>query len=206
MTGVAAGRSPPRRVLLMLAALLLIPGCSNGGDSSDSPAGGVQVPDVPASIRLSSPAFEDGGSIPDTYTCEGPDRSPPLRIGKVPGQAAVLVLIMEDLDAPDGGFDHWTVWNLPPGVDRLPPGLATRRELGRFGGAHQGVNDFSRVGYGGPCPPPGETHRYRFRVYALNRALELPPDTRRAELIEAMEGRAIARGDLTGRFRRASAP
>ncbi len=191
---------------LILAAVFLIPGCSNAGDSSDPAGEGVRAPDVPASMRLSSPAFEDGGTIPDTYTCEGPDRSPPLGIGTVPGRAAALVLIMEDLDAPRGGFDHWVVWNLPPDVDRLPPGLSTRRELEGFGGARQGPNDFSRVGYGGPCPPPGETHRYRFRVWALSEPLDLPPDTRRTGLIEAMGDRAVAKGDLVGRFRRGSAP
>lgn len=192
----------PSVVFLLAAGILALSGCSDTPGPSEPP-GGMSGPDgVSSRLTLTSPAFKPGGWMPDTYTCAGPDFSPPLRLKSVPGSTRSLVLVLEDLDAPGGRFHHWRVWNLPPGTHRIPPGLPTRRRLTDFGRARQGRNDFGHVGYGGPCPPPGETHRYRFRVYALAGVLELSEDPRKRDLTEAVEEAELARGNLRVRYRR----
>lgn len=142
-------------------------------------------------LKVESPAFEQGGEIPRKYTCEGEDVSPPLRVLGVPGAAQSLVLIVDDPDAPVGTWTHWTVWDVDvEGVvkeDSVP--------------GTQGHNDFGKVEWGGPCPPGG-THRYFFRVYALDCELGLPEGARRDQLEEAMEGHVLDKGELMGRFSR----
>lgn len=145
-------------------------------------------------LTVSSPAFIHGGAIPARYTCDGADTSPPLVFGKIPPTARMLALIMDDPDAPAGTWVHWIVWNIPAGTreiseDGLPPD------------ARQGMNDWKRFSYGGPCPPSG-THRYYFRIYALDTSLQLTSETSKTGLERAMEGHIVARGELMGTYRR----
>ena len=152
-------------------------------------------------IRLTSPAFADGGMIPKAYTCDGEDRSPHLAWTGVPPRARSLALICDDPDAPLGTWSHWVLFNLAPEVASLREGLARDDPVGLEAGttARQGKNDFGKTGYGGPCPPSG-THRYRFRIFALDAMLELKAGATRNSLLKAVEGHVLAHGLLTGKY------
>lgn len=143
---------------------------------------------------LSSAAFKPGGPIPSKYTCDGPNVNPPLVIEGVPANAQSLALIMDDPDAPGGTWVHWVVWNIEPGTKAIPEDSVPVE-------ASQGMNDFRSPGYGGPCPPSG-THRYFFKLYALNTSLDLGPDTTKAGLEDAMEGHILDQAELVGRYGR----
>jgi Raf kinase inhibitor-like YbhB/YbcL family protein len=150
-------------------------------------------------IKVVSSAFQEGGMIPADYTCDGKDISPPLSWSGVPEQAVTLALICDDPDAPLGTWVHWVLYNLPASVRELPAGVPPDERLAN--GAVQGRNDFRRLGYGGPCPPGG-THRYYFKLYALDKALDLKPGATKKELLKAMEGHILAEGQLMGRYKR----
>lgn len=152
------------------------------------------------SIPISSPAFQEGKPIPTQYTCDGEDLSPPLKWSKVPEGTKSLALISEDPDAPAGIWVHWVLYNLPPTITELPEGMPTQEVLPN--GAKQGINDFKRIGYGGPCPPPGKPHRYFFKLYALDTELDLKPGATKQELLRAMEGHILAEGQLMGTYQR----
>lgn len=141
-------------------------------------------------FQLSSSAFIDGSEIPQKYTCKGPNISPPLEVHGVPEGAASLALIMHDPDAPNGDFLHWTIWNLQPGITTIGENAVPA-------GVLQGVTDFGKIGYGGPCPPAG-THRYEFEFYALGTELDVRQGATRQELQEAMSDHIIAQTKLTG--------
>jgi Raf kinase inhibitor-like YbhB/YbcL family protein len=149
-------------------------------------------------IKISSPAFQEGASIPSKYTCDGDDVSPPLIWEPVP-DARSFVLICDDPDAPMGTWVHWVLYNLPPDGLRLEENIPAQERLDN--GALQGMNDFRRIGYGGPCPPSGE-HRYFFKLYALDHTLELEAGATKAQVMIAMEGHVRAQGHLMGRYRR----
>jgi hypothetical protein len=150
-------------------------------------------------IKITSTAFEEGGMIPRQYTCDGEDVSPPLAWTGVPEAAKTTALISDDPDAPMGTWVHWVLFNLPASEKGLPEAVPTDKELKN--GTKQGRNDFRRIGYGGPCPPGG-THRYFFKVYALDTVLDLPAGATKAELIKAMEGHILAQAQLMGKYRR----
>ncbi len=147
---------------------------------------------------LKSPAFGQNASIPRTHSCDGPDRSPPLRWTDPPSGAKSYALVVEDPDAPSGTWVHWVLYRIPPATRQLPEGVPTRETVP--GAGTQGVNDFKKVGWGGPCPPPGSAHRYVFTLYALDSDLTLPPGTTRSDLQTAMEGHVLGQAELTGRF------
>jgi Raf kinase inhibitor-like YbhB/YbcL family protein len=146
-----------------------------------------------AKMKITSSAFQEGGNIPSKFTCDGGDTSPPLQIAEVPSGAKSLALVVDDPDAPSGLFTHWIVWNISPQTGAVGEGSAPK-------GA-QGTNDFGKSGYGGPCPPSG-THRYYFKIFALDRELDLPPGTKRSQLDAAMKGHVVAQGKLMGRYSR----
>lgn len=146
-----------------------------------------------ATIKITSSAFHEGGNIPSQFTCDGSDTSPPLQIAGVPTGAKSLVLIVDDPDAPGGLFTHWLIWNISPQTSSIPEGSATK--------GIQGANDFGKSGYRGPCPPPG-THRYSFKIFALDRELDLRAGAKRSQLDAAMKGHVIAEGGLVGRYAR----
>ena len=146
-----------------------------------------------ARMKITSSAFHEGGNIPSKFTCDGSDTSPPLQITGIPSEAKSLALIADDPDAPGGLFIHWLVWNIPPQTNSIAEGSAPK-------GVH-GTNDFGKSGYRGPCPPPG-THRYSFKIFALDRELDLPSGAKRSQVDAAMKGHVIAQGELMGRFAR----
>ena len=150
-------------------------------------------------MELKSRAFAHGASIPARHTCDGPDLSPPLEWSDAPAPAKSFALISDDPDAPGGTWVHWVAWNIPAGARALPEGVPQKASLPD--GTTQGTNDFDRVGYGGPCPPSG-THRYLFRLYALDAALSLPPAAGKSELEKAMKGHILARAELLGKYGR----
>jgi Raf kinase inhibitor-like YbhB/YbcL family protein len=148
-------------------------------------------------MRITSPAFREGGTIPARYTCRGEDISPPLAWDGVPAAAKSLALICDDPDAPMGTWVHWVVFDIPPETRALREGIP---KTGRIeGGAAQGMSDFGAVGYGGPCPPSG-THRYFFKLYALDAKLDLAGTVTKERLLAAMKGRVLAEGQLVGTF------
>jgi Raf kinase inhibitor-like YbhB/YbcL family protein len=152
------------------------------------------------SFVLETKAFPKGGEIPARYTCSGDDLSPALSWSGVPQNTKSFALIVDDPDAPSGTFTHWLVYDLPAATHHLPESVS--RTDDQSGGGRQGRNDFGRVGYGGPCPPPGKAHRYFFRLYALNAPLSLPAGASRQALEAAMRGHVIAQAELMGKFAR----
>ncbi|RMF89683.1 MAG: YbhB/YbcL family Raf kinase inhibitor-like protein [Methanobacteriota archaeon] len=151
-------------------------------------------------ITLTSTAFEEGGTIPLQHTCDGEDISPSLSWEGIPHGTRSLALIMDDPDAPAGTWVHWVIYNIPGDRAGLPEGVPAEESLAD--GTLQGTNDFRRIGYGGPCPPRGPPHRYYFKLYALDTALDLPAGASKAELERAMDGHIIGRGELMGRYGR----
>ncbi len=142
-------------------------------------------------LKVTSPAFEQNGDIPAKYTCDGEDVNPPLRLESVPQNTKSITLIIDDPDAPMGTWVHWVVWNIPSTEmiqENSIPGV-------------EGMNDFQRNSYGGPCPPSG-VHRYVFKAYALDTRLDLPASSRKRDVEKAMEGHILAKGELVGRYRR----
>lgn len=164
-------------------------------------------------IKLTSPAFAEGGLIPAEYACDGPGGSPALEWSSVPEAARELSLIVDDPDAPMGTFAHWVVVGLPPSVKGLaagvPPGTTVPSESIVPADSvpsgiviRQGTNDFGKPGYGGPCPPSG-THRYAFQLYALDAPLALGEGSpKRSDVLKAIKGHILAEGRLTGRYAR----
>lgn len=151
-------------------------------------------------VKLESRAFAPGASIPRAYTCTDADRSPSLVWNGVPQSAKTVALVVDDPDAPRGTWVHWVVYNLPARVNRLEEGVAKVATLAD--GARQGVNDFGRVGYNGPCPPPGAPHHYHFRLFAIDEELALQPGASAAELEAATKHHVVASGELVGTFGR----
>ena len=144
-------------------------------------------------MRLFSPAWNEGDMIPPKYTCDGENVSPPLEWSDVPPAARTLALIADDPDAPRGLFLHWLLWN----VDAREKGLTE----GSSGGAREGRNGFGKVGYGGPCPPGG-THRYYFRLFALDAELDAPAGATRERVEQAMQGHVLDTAEFMGRYQR----
>jgi Raf kinase inhibitor-like YbhB/YbcL family protein len=150
-------------------------------------------------IKVTSSAFTEGGMIPSKYTCDGQDISPPLEWDAVPEGAKSIALISDDPDAPMGTWVHWVLFNLPAETRKLEENIPPDKTLPN--GARQGTTDFRRVGYGGPCPPGG-THRYFFKIYALDTKLDLAAGAKKAELLSAMEGHILGQGQLIGKYKR----
>jgi len=151
-------------------------------------------------LPLSSIAFKDGDSIPARYTCEGQDISPPLAWEEPPQNTGAFALIFDDPLASAGLFTHWVLFNLKANVRELGEGIPAPERIKN--GAIEGKSDFNMIGYGGPCPPPGKVHHYRFTIYALDRPLDLPRGASRQQLLDAMKGHTLAQGQLTGTYQR----
>lgn len=151
-------------------------------------------------FELRSGAFKDGAQIPAKHTADGQDRSPALAWTDPPPGTQSLALIADDPDAPVGTWVHWVLYNIPASARELPEGVPPREKLSD--GSLQGRNDFGRVGYGGPSPPPGPAHRYFFKLYALDLVLPLAPKATKAEVEKAMAGHLLAEATLMGRYKR----
>lgn len=180
--------------VLTLCLALLCYSCRNGDNTMDQTAETEVM-----SIEVRSTAFEEGGMIPAKYTCDGKDISPPLQWAQVPEGTQSIALIADDPDAPSGTFVHWVLYGLSPDRHELTGDLPRDKTLPN--GARQGVNSFGKIGYGGPCPPSG-THRYYFKLYALNTDLDLPPGESKAKLLNAMANHIVAKGQIMGRYKR----
>ena len=150
-------------------------------------------------IKITSSAFEDGGLIPAKYTCDGADMSPLLQWDVVPDGTKSVALICDDPDAPMGTFVHWVIFGLPAETRELAENIPSDETLPN--GAKQGTSDFGRIGYGGPCPPSG-THRYFFKIYALDTEVGLAAGAGKSELLGAMEGHILGQGQLIGKYKR----
>ncbi|MHC4843134.1 MAG: YbhB/YbcL family Raf kinase inhibitor-like protein [Planctomycetota bacterium] len=150
-------------------------------------------------IKVKSSAFEEGGMIPPKYTCDGEDISPPLEWDGIPDGTQSIALISDDPDAPMGTWVHWGLYNLPADIRHLDEDIPASEVLAN--GAKQGTTDFGRVGYGGPCPPGG-THRYFFKVYALDAQVEPAPAATKEQLLNAIQGHILAEGQLMGKYKR----
>jgi len=143
---------------------------------------------------IRSPSFQNNGLIPLKYTCDGEDINPPLEIGGVPESAKSLALIVDDPDAPMGTWVHWVVWNISPETKQIEEGMVPE-------GVMEGMTDFGRAGYGGPCPPSG-THRYFFKLYALDTELNLDNSATKEDVEEAMKGHILDSAVLIGLYKR----
>ena len=150
-------------------------------------------------MEIKSSAFKEGEMIPKQYTCDGADISPPLSWSNTPNGTKSFALVCDDPDAPMGTWVHWVMYNIPENVNHLPENVRHDKKL--LDGTLQGITDFRRTGYGGPCPPGG-THRYYFKLYALDKMLDLAPGVTKEELLKAMEGHIITQAQLMGKYKR----
>lgn len=174
------------RGAILLIILLFITGCSKDISNVEE-----KIQEVVEMLTVSSPVFENNGNIPAKYTCDGDDVNPPLDISDIPEGTQSIVLIVDDPDAPMGTWDHWVVWNIEP-VEKIEENSVP---------GTQGLNDFRKNSYGGPCPPSG-THRYFFKVYALDTKLDLDTDSKKSDVERAMQGHILAKGELIGLYSR----
>jgi Raf kinase inhibitor-like YbhB/YbcL family protein len=148
------------------------------------------------SLSIASPAFENGEPIPELYTCEGKNYSPPLQWSGIPDNTKTLALICDDPDAPQKTFVHWVAFNIPPSITEIS-------EKAGFGGnAVEGINDSRSIGYTPPCPPRGNPHRYFFKLFALDIRIDLPEGTIKEDLLEAMGGHILDSAEIIGTFKR----
>jgi len=152
------------------------------------------------SMELKSSAFQNGAEIPRKHTCDADDASPALSWDKAPAGTRAFALIVDDPDAPVGTWVHWVVYDLPAEAKELPEGTAATETLAN--GAQQGVNDFRKIGYGGPCPPPGLPHRYFFKLYALDAPTNLKPRASKQQLLDAVKGHILGEAEVMGRYKR----
>ncbi len=150
-------------------------------------------------IELKSRVFKNDDMIPEKYTCDGDDISPPLSWDSVPEETKSIAVICDDPDAPMGTWVHWVVYDIPPETRELKENVTPEREMDN--GGVQGMNDFKKIGYGGPCPPSG-THRYFFKIYALDSRMRLNPGATKSQLLIAMEGHILEKGELIGKYSR----
>ena len=178
-----------------LTAAVLVGGC----------AGGVEVAALKgeaaeATLEVTSPSFAEGTKIPVRHTCDGEDVSPELAWSQPPAGTASLALIVDDPDAPGGDWVHWVLYDISPDAGDLPEGVAVAEVTPS--GASNGVNDFKRLGYGGPCPPSGAPHRYFSKLYALDAEVGLESGATKADLLRRIEGHVLAEGRLMGTYKR----
>src|ERR1039458_2244907 len=187
--------------LLALSSVLFLPlfACRDartpGEEDTSTIEGGSAM-----SLAVTTTVFSPGGAIPKGCTCDGADASPDLSWFGAPAGVQSFALIADDPDAPVGTWTHWLVWNIPAQSTGLPKGVPKEETLGN--GTRQGRNDFRRIGYGGPCPPPGKPHRYFFKVYALDAKLDVRAGANKDELGRAMKGHVLAQGELMGKYGR----
>jgi len=151
-------------------------------------------------FSVTSPSFQNGGNIPKKFTCDGADVSPELHWTSLPAGTQSLALIADDPDAPVGTWTHWVLFDLPAQTTSLPENVPKVDELPS--GGRQGRNDFRKIGYGGPCPPPGKPHRYFFKLYALDKKLDLKPGASKQDVEQAIQGHILGQAELMGRYQR----
>jgi Raf kinase inhibitor-like YbhB/YbcL family protein len=190
------------RLIVFVFALLLLCACGLNGQTRQTGQTTQSAQSNPATTKfqLASSAFSAGGMIPKQFSCEGTDGSPQLNWSGVPSAAHSLALIMDDPDAPAGTWVHWVLYNLPASAKELAEGVEKQEQLAD--GTLQGRNSFGKAGYGGPCPPPGNPHRYFFKIYALDLKLDLKAGASKDELEQAMKGHILGQAELIGKYGR----
>jgi Raf kinase inhibitor-like YbhB/YbcL family protein len=151
-------------------------------------------------ITLTSTAFINNGILPEKYTCEGDNVSPPLRWEGVPEKAKSIAITLDDPDAPKTRFTHWVIFNIPPEISELAENIPDDPTL--EDGTVQGNNDFGLIGYDGPCPPSGSPHRYTFQIFALKKELNLKPGATKKQVLRKLRKKILARGKLIGVYER----
>lgn len=190
------------RATLAAAVPGLVAGCSSGGSSGPGATDPTTVSPVDG-FRLSSPAFEDGGTIPTRFTADGEDLSPPLTIEGVPDQAASLALVVDDPGAPPEVFVHWALWDLPTDTSTIPEGINQSRRVPDLGDAKQGTNGFGELGYRGPRPPEeDEPHTYRFTLYAVDGSPNVQAGANYGALARGLDGLVIGSTRTTATYDR----
>jgi len=181
-----------RKIFIVLLMLSMVSACKE--EKQAGTEGGDAV-----KLEIRSSAFENGGDIPSRYTCDGEDISPPLSWSGGKEGTKSFTLISDDPDAPAGTWVHWVIFNMPPGTRELKEDMPADKVLAN--GARQGINDSRRIGYSGPCPPGG-THRYYFKLYALDTMLELAHGATKKQLLKAMQNHILAEAQLMGKYAR----
>ncbi len=187
-----------RAFALTLVALLTFAGCTTGPQPLPPEPPAKQSSNQKSEIKVTSAAFKEGQPIPRQYTCDGVNVSPPLEWSGVPKNAKTIAIIADDPDAPAGTWVHWVLYNLPAENIGFVENVAVGETL--KAGGFQGKNDFGKIGYGGPCPPRG-THRYFFKVYALDAELPLNAGATKADVEKTFEGHLVGQGQLMGTYR-----
>lgn len=200
MGGVYTKRTLGNQALapvLLVVVMIFLPGfvLSSGCMAEQRP---LEKPG--AVIELYSDAFRNGGEIPPVYTCKGQNISPRITWSNIPEGTRSFALIVEDPDAPGGIFTHWVIYNIPSEKRALSPSIPPQPSF--EDGTRQGTNDYRKIGYAGPCCPPGRPHRYYFRMYALDTTLPTTEYLDRSGLLKRMEGHILGRGELMGLFQR----
>lgn len=190
----SAQKSSWSSIPLILAIGFFLSGSLLESKSQEKGKGGKKM-----AFELTSSAFSQNGMIPSQYTCDGKDISPALKWNDPPQGTKSFALINDDPDAPMGTWVHWVIFNIPIGDRELKEDMPPDAELKN--GARQGITDFGRIGYGGPCPPTG-THRYFFKLYALDTLLNLPSGCTKAQLLNAMKGHLLSEAQLIGKYKR----
>jgi Raf kinase inhibitor-like YbhB/YbcL family protein len=155
---------------------------------------------IKTTLQLTSSVFRQGEAIPSKYTCDGANVSPPLEWSEPPAGTKAFALIADDPDAPGGTWVHWVLYNVPAMARVLREDVSKDADFPK--GVLEGMNDFQKSGYGGPCPPAGSSHRYFFRLYALDIALSLPMGAKRQAVDSAMKGHVLGQAELIGSYRR----
>lgn len=181
---------PNPKIITTLILLLAIAGCALQ-QKMETPQ---LSPKANNNMKLTSPDFENNQMIPAKFTCDGMDINPPLEISEVPSSAQSLVLTVDDPDAPMGTWDHWLVWNIDPSAVLIEENSVPKKAV-------QGKNSFGKQPYGGPCPPSG-THRYFFKLYALDTQLTLAPSSDKSDLTSAMSGHVLGQAEIVGLYKR----
>ncbi len=195
-----------RRALLAIAVVVVVVSAAIGyyyyvnyGLTRHDPLSPLRsvLGNAPNSLKLASTGLNAGSTVPKQYTCDGLDKSPPLKWSRGPKGTVSYAVLMYDPDAPKGTFYHWVIYNIPPNTTALPEGIPKKFRTA-FG--IQCINDFRRYGYGGPCPPRGSTHRYVFVVLALNTKLSLPSNADARTFLNAVKGHVLAYGVLIVKY------
>lgn len=192
----------PVKYFAAFATALLIMSCGAAGNKKQTVTNekeAAMATDSTHKLVLTSTAFKEGDAIPKKYGCNGADISPALQWNGAPTETKSFALIVDDPDAPMGTWVHWVIFNIPAKATGLPEDVPAKESLPD--GALQGKNDFRNYGYGGPCPPGG-THRYFFKLYALDAMLQLKAGCTKAELLKAMTGHIVGEAQLMGRYSR----
>jgi Raf kinase inhibitor-like YbhB/YbcL family protein len=185
------------KIFYLLLFSLLIFSC--GQKDETKPISNQTKQEKAMELKITSSAFEESGMIPKNFTCDGDNVSPELSWSGSPAETKSFALICDDPDAPAGIWVHWVVYNIPGNAKGIPEAVSTDKQL--YNGTIQGLNSSRKTGYSGPCPPGG-THRYFFKVYALDTTLTIQGDVTKDILLESMKGHILAQGELMGKYTR----